>query len=101
MRFCFRSNLILRMHLSTSLIVHILPFGNTVSPTLQAARKLAGTYLDTAAALFLPRLRQGLGSHNYRVRYASVALLGEVLERLTNGEPITIPELNEEVPPDA
>ena len=34
MRFCFRSNLILRMHLSTSLIVHILPFGNTVSPTL-------------------------------------------------------------------
>ncbi|KAL1515351.1 hypothetical protein AB1Y20_001981 [Prymnesium parvum] len=60
------------------------------------AQALIAAFLHTAAGLLVPPLRIGLADDNYRIRQSSAALLGDLLMRLTNNEPIPVLEEGEE-----
>ena len=50
---------------------------------LRAGQRLINLYADTAIELLLPRLEQGLSDDNWRIRYSSVQLLGDLLYRVS------------------
>ena len=50
---------------------------------LKAGKKIIQLFADTAIALFLPELEQGLLDENWRIRYSSVQLLGDLLFHIT------------------
>ena len=50
---------------------------------LKAGKKIIHLFADTAIALLLPELEQGLLDENWRIRYSSVQLLGDLLFHIT------------------
>lgn len=50
---------------------------------LKAGKKIIQLFADTAIALLLPELEQGLLHENWRIRYSSVQLLGDLLFHIT------------------
>ena len=50
---------------------------------LRAGQRIVNTYADTAIELLLPELENGLFNDNWRIRYSSVQLLGDLLYRLS------------------
>ena len=50
---------------------------------LKAGKKIIQLFADTAIALLLPELEQGLLDENWRIRYSSVQLLGDLLFHIT------------------
>lgn len=54
-----------------------------VSLHLQAGQRIVNMYADTAIMLLLPELEKGLFDDNWRIRYSSVQLLGDLLYRIS------------------
>ena len=52
---------------------------------LRAGQRIVNMYADTAIELLLPELERGLFDDNWRIRYSSVQLLGDLLY-LISGE---------------
>ena len=50
---------------------------------LRAGQRIVNTYADSAVELLLPELENGLFNDNWRIRYSSVQLLGDLLYRLS------------------
>ncbi|XP_006818140.1 LOW QUALITY PROTEIN: stalled ribosome sensor GCN1-like [Saccoglossus kowalevskii] len=50
---------------------------------LLAGQRMISMYAQTAITLFLPQLEKGLFDENWRIRYSSVQLLGDLLFHLT------------------
>jgi len=50
---------------------------------LKAGQRIVQMYAETAIALFLPELEKGLFDENWRIRYSSVQLLGDLLYRIS------------------
>jgi HEAT repeat protein len=50
---------------------------------LKAGQRIVNTYADTAISLFLPELEKGLFDSNWRIRYSSVQLLGDLLYKVS------------------
>ena len=50
---------------------------------LKAGQRVVNTYADTAIQLFLPELEQGLFDDNWRIRFSSVQLLGDLLYKIS------------------
>jgi len=48
---------------------------------LKAGQRIINSYAETAISLFVPELERGLFDDNWRIRYSSVLLLGELLFR--------------------
>ncbi|XP_065830516.1 stalled ribosome sensor GCN1-like [Oscarella lobularis] len=51
--------------------------------SLRAGRGIVTQYAETAVAVFLPELENGLSNDNWRIRYSSVQLLGDLLYHIT------------------
>ncbi|CAF1278175.1 unnamed protein product [Adineta ricciae] len=50
---------------------------------LKAGQRIINSYAETAISLFVPELEQGLFDDNWRIRYSSVLLLGELLFKVS------------------
>ncbi|CAF0894416.1 unnamed protein product [Rotaria sordida] len=50
---------------------------------LKAGQRIVNSYAETAISLFVPELEQGLFDDNWRIRYSSVLLLGELLFKVS------------------
>ena len=50
---------------------------------LKAGKKIIQLFADTAIEILLPELEQGLLDENWRIRYSSVQLLGDLLFHIT------------------
>lgn len=50
---------------------------------LKAGQQIVNTYAETAISLFLPELEKGLFDSNWRIRYSSVQLLGDLLYKVS------------------
>lgn len=50
---------------------------------IKAGQRIVNTYADTAISLFLPELEKGLFDLNWRIRYSSVQLLGDLLYKIS------------------
>eukprot|EP00118_Oscarella_pearsei_P017747 m.178492 g.178492 ORF g.178492 m.178492 type:complete len:2032 (+) comp39177_c0_seq3:1999-8094(+) len=51
--------------------------------SLRAGRGIVTRYAETAVAVFLPELEKGLSDDNWRIRYSSVQLLGDLLYHIS------------------
>jgi len=56
---------------------------------LRAGQRIVNTYADSAVELLLPELENGLFNDNWRIRYSSVQLLGDLLYRLSGQSLVT------------
>lgn len=50
---------------------------------LKAGQRIVNMYADTSIQLLLPQLEQGLFDENWRIRYSSVQLLGDLLYKIS------------------
>ena len=50
---------------------------------LRAGQRIINLYAETAVNVFLPELEKGLFDDNWRIRYSSVQLLGDLLYRIS------------------
>ncbi|XP_033149137.1 eIF-2-alpha kinase activator GCN1 [Drosophila busckii] len=50
---------------------------------LKAGQRIVNLYAESAVALLLPELEKGLFDENWRIRYSSVQLLGDLLYRIS------------------
>jgi hypothetical protein len=50
---------------------------------LKAGQRMVNSYAETAISLFVPELERGLFDDNWRIRYSSVLLLGELLFKVS------------------
>ncbi|GFU29456.1 eIF-2-alpha kinase activator GCN1 [Nephila pilipes] len=50
---------------------------------LRAGQRIVNMYADTAITLLLPELERGLFDENWRIRYSSVQLLGDLLYKIS------------------
>ncbi|XP_041673562.1 eIF-2-alpha kinase activator GCN1 isoform X1 [Drosophila eugracilis] len=50
---------------------------------LKAGQRIVNLYAETAVAILLPELEKGLFDDNWRIRYSSVQLLGDLLYRIS------------------
>ncbi|CAF1165471.1 unnamed protein product [Adineta steineri] len=50
---------------------------------LKAGQRIVNSYAETAISLFVPELERGLFDDNWRIRYSSVLLLGELLFKVS------------------
>lgn len=50
---------------------------------LRAGQRIVNMYADTAITLLLPELERGLFDDNWRIRYSSVQLLGDLLYKIS------------------
>lgn len=50
---------------------------------LRAGQRIINLYADTAVSVFLPELEKGLFDDNWRIRYSSIQLLGDLLYRIS------------------
>ena len=57
---------------------------------LRAGQRIVNTYADSAVELLLPELENGLFNDNWRIRYSSVQLLGDLLYRLSGQSLVTV-----------
>ena len=69
--------------------------------SMRAAQAVIATYREASAGLLLPPLQAGLTDANYRIRQSSAELLGELMLRLTDSQPMAILEKGEENAPDS
>eukprot|EP00112_Aurelia_sp_Birch-Aquarium-sp1_P008341 Seg1915.7 transcript_id=Seg1915.7/GoldUCD/mRNA.D3Y31 product="eIF-2-alpha kinase activator GCN1" protein_id=Seg1915.7/GoldUCD/D3Y31 len=51
--------------------------------SLKAGQRIITAYADTAISLFLPELEKGLFDDNWRIRFSSIQLLGDLLFKVT------------------
>lgn len=50
---------------------------------LRAGQRIINLYADTAVSVFLPELERGLFDENWRIRYSSIQLLGDLLYKIS------------------
>lgn len=50
---------------------------------LRAGQRMINLYADTAIELLLPELEKGLFDDNWRIRFSSVQLLGDLLYKIS------------------
>lgn len=50
---------------------------------IKAGQRIVNTYAETAISLFLPELEKGLFDTNWRIRFSSVQLLGDLLYKVS------------------
>ena len=50
---------------------------------IKAGQRIVNMYADTAISLFLPELEKGLFDSNWRIRFSSVQLLGDLLYKIS------------------
>lgn len=50
---------------------------------LRAGQRMINLYADTAIELLLPELERGLFDDNWRIRFSSVQLLGDLLYKIS------------------
>ena len=50
---------------------------------LKAGQRIVNTYAETAISIFLPELEKGLFDSNWRIRFSSVQLLGDLLYKIS------------------
>lgn len=50
---------------------------------IKAGQRIVNTYAETAISILLPELEKGLFDNNWRIRYASVQLLGDLLYKIS------------------
>ena len=72
-----------------------------VRRVMRAAQAVIATYREASAGLLLPPLQAGLTDANYRIRQSSAELLGELMLRLTDSQPMAILEQGEANAPDS
>ena len=50
---------------------------------LKAGQRIVHMYAETSISVFLPELEKGLFDDNWRIRYSSIQLLGDLLYRVS------------------